>query len=269
MAVQFSRRALLFGTPGAAALAAAAPRGAPAEGPALEGNRLTWLGFSTFLVETAQGEVFLVDPWLSFDGCPLKPSAVKRLDGILVTHGHWQHVGEAVELAKRTGAPIIAVEEVAQALSQAGVPRAPQVNMGGTVRVGGISVSLTQAVHTSGLLDKESGFVGYGGDPVGFVLHLPGGVRVYHAGDTDVFGDMALIRERWAPRIALLPIGDVTTMGPSGAALACGLLGCEAVVPMHYDLPVFTGRPEMLEAELRRRGLGTRVWRARPGVPLS
>jgi L-ascorbate metabolism protein UlaG (beta-lactamase superfamily) len=267
LAFRFSRRALLLGSSGATALAAARPASAP--GPALAGNRLTWLGFSSFRIDTAQGEVFLVDPWLSFEGCPLKAHQVERLDGILVTHGHWQHVGEAVELARRTGAPVLAVEEVAQALKQAGAPRAPQANVGGTVPLGGISVSLTQAVHTSGLLDRESGFVGYGGDPVGFVLHLPGGLRVYHAGDTDVFGDMALIRERWAPQVALLPIGDVTTMGPSGAALACKLLGCEAVVPMHYDLPSFTGRPEAFEAELRRRGLGTRVWRARPGVPLS
>lgn len=273
MGSSFSRRALLLVTSGLSTLASAATRGRPrALRPAavdLAGNRLTWLGFSTWKVETATGEVFLIDPWLSFEGCPLKPDAVERLDGILITHGHWQHIGEAVELAQRTGAPVLAVEEVAHWLKEAGVSRAPQANVGGTVRLGGLAVSLTPAVHTSGVLHKESGYLNYGGDPVGFVLHLPGGVRVYHAGDTDVFGDMALIRERWSPQVALLPIGDVTTMGPDGAALACQLLGVRAVVPMHYDMPLFTGTPEALEAELTRRGLPTAVWRARPGVPLG
>ncbi len=232
----------------------------------LRGNRLTWLGFSTVKVETADHRTILIDPWLTFPGCPLEPTQIKQLDAILVTHGHWQHVGEAVQLHKQTGAPVIAVEEIAAWLQAQGVRNAPKANLGATLSVAGIRVSLTPAAHSSGLLDRESGFIGYGGDPAGFVLHLPGDVRVYHAGDTDVFGDMALIRERYAPQLGFLPIGDVTTMGPDAAALACSLLALKAVIPMHYDLPEFSGTPAQLESALRGRGVSTTVLKAARGA---
>jgi L-ascorbate metabolism protein UlaG (beta-lactamase superfamily) len=225
----------------------------------LHGNRLTWLGFSTVKVETPSREVFLIDPWLGFEGCPLRLEQVERCDGVLITHGHWQHIGDAVAVHTKTGAPIIAVEEVAAWLKGQGVRNAPKANLGATLAVGGIRVSLTAAAHSSGLLERDSGFIGYGGDPAGFVLHLPGDLRVYHAGDTDVFGDMMLIRQRYAPQVGFLPIGDVTTMGPDAAALACGLLGLTSVIPMHYDMPEFTGTPGQLRAALRTRGVATTV----------
>jgi L-ascorbate metabolism protein UlaG (beta-lactamase superfamily) len=271
MSMSLSRRALLgLSSALAVVLPSRVSGGAEPETPlTLHGNRVTWLGFSTVRVETADGRTFLVDPWLSFPGCSLRTSEIGRLDGILITHGHWQHIGDAVELARAKNAPVLAVEEVAVWLKQAGVRNTPQVNIGATVAFAGISVSVTPAVHTSGILDKTTGKISYGGDPVGFVLHLPGGSRIYHAGDTDVFGDMALIRERYAPQLGLLPIGDVTTMGPSGAALACRLLDLDVVVPMHFDLPTFSGTPAALESELRERRIRTQMVALRPGATLA
>lgn len=262
-----SRRMLLgLGAvvPGVAAAATTAP--APLQ---LKGNRITWLGFSTVRLDTADGKTFLIDPWLTFDGCPVKPADFPKLDGILITHGHWQHVGETLELHAATKAPVIAVEEIAAWLKGQGVSTAPKVNLGGTLKLVSVTVSLTPAVHSSGLLEKNGGYISYGGDPAGFVVTLPGDVRVYHAGDTDVFGDMALIKARFAPQVGLLPVGDVTTMGPDAAALACELLGLQVAIPMHYDLPGFTGTPRAFEDALKARKVATRVVVAQRGVALG
>lgn len=263
-----SRRTFLGLSPLTAALAHAAP---PSKTTVpFQGNRITWLGFSTVRIDTALGQTILIDPWLTLPGCPLKVDDVTSLHALLITHGHWQHVGEAVALHKKTRAPVVAVEEVAAWMTTQGVAQPPKVNVGGTLDLGaGIKVSVTAAVHSSGLLDRETGFMGYGGDPAGFVVHLPGGLRVYHAGDTDVFGDMALIRRRWSPQVGILPVGDITTMGPEGAALACELLGLQAVIPMHYDLPGFTGTVDAFARELSARNIPTTVLRAQRGVPLG
>lgn len=230
--------------------------------------KITWFGHATFRLDFAD-KVVLIDPFFTgnpaFEGDRAKASA--GATHILITHGHGDHIGDAVEIAEETGATVVTNFDLCMFLATKGLKTFDPMNTGGTVDQGGFTVTMVRADHSAGLV--EAGVAYPLGSANGLIVKAPGEPTVYHMGDTDVFGDMALIRERWAPRIALLPIGDVTTMGPSGAALACGLLGCEAVVPMHYDLPVFTGRPEMLEAELRRRGLGTRVWRARPGVPLS
>ncbi len=262
-----SRRALLGLSALVPGLARAATPTAPLD---LKGNKITWLGFSTVRLDTAEGKTFLIDPWLTFDGCPLRVEDFPTLDGILITHGHWQHVGETLALHAKTKAPVIAVEEISAWLRNQGVTVAPKVNLGGTVTLGGgVKVSVTAAVHSSGLLEKDGGYISYGGDPAGFVVHLPGDVRVYHAGDTDVFGDMALIKSRWAPQVGLLPVGDITTMGPDAAALACGLLGLKVAIPIHYDLPGFTGTPQAFEAALKARKVATRVVVAQRGIALA
>lgn len=267
MQPSLTRRTLLGLSSLTAALAHATPT-APLI-PML-GHRITWLGFSTVRIDTAQGKTLLIDPWLTLPGCPLRVEDVTSLHALLITHGHWQHVGETVALHKQTHAPIIAVEEISAWLTQQGVAQPPRLNIGGTLDLGGgLKVSVTPAVHSSGLLDRETGQPGYGGDPAGFVVHLPGGLRVYHAGDTDVFGDMALIRKRWAPQVGILPVGDITTMGPEGAALACELLGLQSVIPMHYDLPGFTGTVDAFARELAARHIPTVVIRAQRGVPVG
>lgn len=233
------------------------------------GHEVIWLGFSTVMLKLSDGRCLLIDPWLSFSGCPIKVDDIERLDAILISHGHWQHVGDAALLHKKTNAPVIAVEEVSAWLRGHGVTAAPKVNLGGTIDVAGLRISLTKASHSSGLLESESGYISYGGDPAGFVVHLPGDVRVYHAGDTDVFSDMVLIRQRFAPQIGFLPVGDVTTMGPEGAAMAAELLGLEVAIPMHYDLPEFTGTPEAFCQCLRTRKVDTHVRILSPGEMLS
>lgn len=233
------------------------------------GHEVTWLGFSTVMLKLSDGRCLLIDPWLSFSGCPIKVDDIERLDAILISHGHWQHVGDAALLHKKTKAPVIAVEEVSAWLRGQGVTAAPKVNLGGTIDVAGLRISLTKASHSSGLLESESGYISYGGDPAGFVVHLPGDVRIYHAGDTDVFSDMMLIRQRFAPQIGFLPIGDVTTMGPEGAAMAAELLGLQVVIPMHYDLPEFTGTPEAFRYALQTRQIDADVRILSPGESLT
>ncbi len=141
------------------------------------------------------------------------------------------------------------------------------MNKGGTQAVGGLKVTMVHADHSCGILDE--GRILYGGEACGYVVELPGGRRLYHAGDTNVFGDMALIRDLYAPELAMLPIGDLFTMGPREAALACRLLRAKQVIPMHFGtFPPLTGRPEHLREHLKDEP-GIEVVDLQPGQTLS
>ena len=196
-------------------------------------TRFTWLGHSTFLVETPSGKRVLIDPWLQDNpSCPEDLKGIDSIDLILVTHGHFDHIGDVVSVAGKTGATVICNIEIGHWLEKQGVENIRAMNKGGTQEAAGLQVTMTDAHHSSGILDGEC-YV-YGGEAAGFVVEAENEFRFYFAGDTCVFGDMRLIGELYEPELAFLPIGDYFTMGPREAAKAAHLLGVKIVVPMHY-----------------------------------
>jgi L-ascorbate metabolism protein UlaG (beta-lactamase superfamily) len=207
---------------------------------------ITWLGHATFRLDTHSGTRVYVDPFLTGSpSCPDDEREPERCDLIVVTHGHGDHVGDAVTLAQSHGCPIVAQVELRAWLTRQGAPddrMAHSPNKGGTVRVADLQVTLTHAQHSSSTSDGT-----YAGESCGLVLRPDHGPVVYVAGDTNVFGDMALIGRLYRPDVAVLPIGDHFTMGPHEAAVAAELVGAPRVVPSHYGtFPILSGTPETL-----------------------
>ena len=214
----------------------------------------TWLGHSTFLFKSPGGIRILVDPWLASNpACPEALRKIDELDLILVTHGHDDHSGDAVAVARASGARVVAPYELSVWFQEKGLKNVTGMNPGGTLAALGVAVTMVPAVHSSSVVDD--GRTRYAGLATGYVLRFEDGVTIYFAGDTSLFGDMRLIGELYRPSIAFLPIGDLFTMGPEQAAKACELLGVAQVVPMHYGtFPALTGTPARL-----RELVGTRV----------
>jgi L-ascorbate metabolism protein UlaG (beta-lactamase superfamily) len=210
------------------------------------GNKLTWLGHATFRITTPSGKVAVIDPWVQTNPmCPEPLKKFERLDTMLITHGHFDHIADAVAFGKQFKPQIVAIHETCLWLESKGVSNTNGMNKGGTQRVGEIEVTMVNAIHSCGIQDGDK--IVYGGEACGYIIRLPGGLTIYHAGDTAVFGDMKLIGELYAPDLALLPIGDHYTMGPREAGVAIRLLGVHEVVPMHFGtFPPLVGRPEEL-----------------------
>jgi L-ascorbate metabolism protein UlaG (beta-lactamase superfamily) len=226
-------------------------------------HTLTWLGHASFRLDTAAGTRIYIDPWLSGPTCPDRERVAERADLVVITHGHSDHVGDAVAMNRQLGCPVVAQVEVRGWLTGQGAAddgMAHSANKGGTIRVAGIGITLTDANHSSSGPNGE-----YLGEPCGIVLELEDGFKVYVAGDTNVFGDMALIRRIYAPDLAILPIGDHFTMGPREAAVALELLGVPRCVPSHYGtFPLLTGTPDALRAlapgvEILAPGIGETI----------
>jgi L-ascorbate metabolism protein UlaG (beta-lactamase superfamily) len=230
---------------------------------------ITWLGHSTFVIGLPGGKRVITDPWLGNPNCPpafSKPEALKPIDLILVSHGHSDHTGDVVSVARATGAPVVCVFELGLYFIDKGLQDVRDMGVGGTQQVAGITVTMTNAAHSGSIGD--GGKILYLGGATGSVLRAPDTPTIYFAGDTGLFGDMKIIGEIYKPEIAFLPIGDHYTMGPDTAAIAARWLGVRQVVPMHWGtFPVLTGTPEALKMHLK--GSGVDVLELKPGETAS
>ena len=222
-------------------------------------TQLTWFGHAAFRIVTPKGKVLYIDPWLNN---PMNPAAGKdkdavagidKADYILITHGHFDHVGDAVALAKKTGARLVTNFELGSNMARLlGYPKAQMgfdtlMNVGGEIRIadGEVTVAMVPAIHSSGLQDPHAGpdapDMVYGGNPAGFVLVIKDGPTIYDSGDTAYFSDMKLIREQYHPDVGLINIGGHFGMEPDMAALAAKTVGVKLAIPQHYaTFPILT-----------------------------
>jgi L-ascorbate metabolism protein UlaG (beta-lactamase superfamily) len=226
---------------------------------------LTWLGHATFAVRSVTGKRLLIDPWVMGNpACPKELKQVEGVDILLCTHGHFDHIGDAVEIARRHKPKVVGIFELCHWMSRKGVENTFSMNKGGTLEVDGIAVTMVHADHSCGILEDD-GTIVYGGEGVGYVVRFENGFKLYHAGDTALFGDMRLIGELYRPDVALLPIGDLYTMSPREAAYAIRLLGVKRVIPMHFGtFPALTGTPDALR-EAARDVEGLQIIALEPG----
>lgn len=238
-----------------------------------DGLTIRWLGHASFTVTTASGTIILLDPWIREN--PVAPVTVDDLTEahlIFVTHGHTDHLGDSVELAKRTGATLVCSPEIGWYADRHGVKAdegSCRLDLGGSARVRDVEITMVPAAHLSALYGYEwtekREFLP-GGGACGFILTPDGGPTLYYAGDTGLCADMKLIAERFQPEVIFLPIGSKFTMGPEDAAFAAGWFQPRILIPMHYNTyPAIRQDAEAFKSLVARRSPGTQVVLLRPG----
>jgi len=223
--------------------------------------KITWLGHAAFLLEGSTK--VLIDPFITGNPLsPVKPDELK-IDYIVVTHGHGDHLGDAVDIAKKNDAPVICIHELSRFLAKKDVETIG-MNIGGTVRTGNLSVTMVPAWHSADIEDEEGNIIS-AGMSAGVVISMDN-VKVYHTGDTDVFLDMQLIGEMHSPDIMLVPIGDVYTTGIVGAVKAIELVKPKIAIPMHYNtFPLIEKDPKDFKRAVEAKGLDVEVVILKPG----
>ncbi len=229
---------------------------------AAKGTRITWLGHATVLVETPKETRILIDPFIAQN--PKYPQGFElpsKIDYILLTHGHGDHISDAVPVAKKHGSTVVAIYELADFVGQKGVSKTIGMNLGGTVKLNDASATMVDAKHSAAAQDEKGSH--YVGVAAGYVISIADGPVLYHAGDTNVFGDMSIIRDLYHPKVAMLPIGGHFTMGPKEAALAARLLEPEVILPIHFGTwPPLAGTPAQVASQV---GSGVQVVEWKPG----
>ncbi len=222
--------------------------------------KITWLGHAAFLIEGKKK--ILIDPFL--EGNPMaaaKPEEVEA-DIICITHAHGDHIGDAEKIAKKCNAKIVSTYEIASLFEGKGI-EAIGMNIGGTVEIEGVKISMVSASHTSCLPEDPKG---YGGVAVGFVIEAEEGKKVYHAGDTGLMADFQIIGDYYSPTVALLPIGGHFTMGIDEAVYAIGMIKPKHVIPMHYNtFPMIQANPEEFKEKVEKKYRYVKVHVLKPG----
>lgn len=234
---------------------------------------ITWYGHSAFKLTTPSGKVLLIDPWLANPANPKGKEILANLDKadqILLTHAHGDHIGNTVEIAKKTGAKLVASNDLMKAMVKYADFPAKQAEFAGTGNFGGtitllggeVKITFTHALHSSALeYDDKMGLpksLAYAGNPGGFIIAITGGPTIYHTGDTDLFGEMKFIGDLTPVDVMMACIGDKFTMGPDRAAAAVELVKPGMVIPMHFGtFAALTGTPEAFEQALKKRGVKT------------
>ena len=233
------------------------------------GIEITYLGHSTFRFRSVEGKVVLVDPWvMNNPACPDELKSFDKIDIMAVTHAHFDHIGDAVEIGKKHNPRVVGIYETCVWLNSKGIEKIMPMNKGGSQTVDGIGFTMVHADHSCGIQDDDGKII-YGGEAVGYVIEFENGFKVYHAGDTAVFSDMKLISEIYKPDLIMIPIGDLFTMSPVEAAYACRFMNPKYVIPMHYaTFPALKGTPDQLR-DLTKDKHEMKIIALKPGESLS
>ena len=230
-------------------------------------HKLSFFGHSAFRIVTEQDLKIWIDPWLDNPQAADKPDSLDA-DLILITHAHEDHIGNCVDMARSSTTEVIAIHEIQQYLLIKGLPNVTGMNIGGTYITKGVAITMVPALHSSSI--QEGDEILYGGEAAGFVIRLENGLILYHAGDTGLFGDMALIGGMYRPEITMIPIGNHYTMGPREAACACKFIRAQKVIPMHYgSFPALTGTVEEFSKELASQQVDAQLVELKPGESMS